>query len=189
MENKLLKRVSKQMALLLRHAPERAGLMLDPEGFVPIEDLVRALKDSNPGVDEAIVRAVVAVVEPDKQRYLIVDDCVRANYGHSTTERIQQAAAMPPDVLFHGTSAVAAPKILADGLRPMGRQYVHLTPERKLAATVGSRHGRPCMIRVDARSANAAGVAFFKANFTFWLALGVPPKHLCIDVDGPSGLA
>jgi putative RNA 2'-phosphotransferase len=173
------------MALLLRHAPDRAGLILDPEGFVRIEDLVGALQSSICEVDEALVRAVVDLVEPHKQRYSIVDDCVRANYGHSTAERIQHVPAMPPDVLFHGTGIGAVPMILENGLRPMGRQYVHLTPDRKLAVSVGARHGRPCLIRVDSRSAHAAGVVFFKANFTFWLALTVPPAHLHADDDGP----
>lgn len=173
------------MALLLRHAPERAGLMLDPEGFVRIEDLVDALKRTVPEVTEDVVRATVALVEPHKQRYSIVDDCVRANYGHSTSERIQHAPATPPDVLFHGTSVEAAPLILENGLRPMGRQYVHLTPEPKLAASVGARHGRPCLVQVDARSAHAGGIVFYKANHTFWLALGVPQAYLRIDEDRP----
>lgn len=174
----LLKRVSKHMALLLRHAPDRAGLILDPEGFVHLQDLVAALQRSIPEVDETAVRAVVDLVEPQKQRYAIVDGCVRANYGHSTADRIEHTPAAPPDVLFHGTGMGAVPKILEVGLRPMGRQYVHLTPDRTLATSVGARHGRPCLIEVDGRSAHAAGVIFFKANFTFWLALGVPPIFL-----------
>jgi putative RNA 2'-phosphotransferase len=189
LDSALLKRVSKQMALVLRHAPDRAGLILDPEGFVHIEDLVRALQSTIPEVDEGVVHAVVDLVEPHKQRYSIIDDCVRANYGHSTAERIQHDPAIPPDVLFHGTGIRAAPMILESGLRPMGRQYVHLTPDRKLAAAVGARHGRPCLIRVDSRSACAAGVVFFKANFTFWLALTVPPDYLCADGDEPRALS
>jgi putative RNA 2'-phosphotransferase len=186
LDAEFLKRVSKQMALLLRHAPDRAGLILDPEGFVRTEDLVGALQSAIPEVDEAVVHAVVELVEPHKQRYSIVDDCVRANYGHSTAGRIEHAPAIPPDVLFHGTSIGTMPMILENGLRPMGRQYVHLTPDRKLAASVGARHGRPCLIRVDSGSAHAAGVVFFKANFTFWLAVAVPPLYLCADDDGLS---
>ena len=41
---KLLKQVSKQMAYLLRHAPEQAGLQLDPEGYVSVHQLVDALR-------------------------------------------------------------------------------------------------------------------------------------------------
>lgn len=63
----------------------------------------------------------------------------------------------------------------------MGRQYVHLTPDRQLATSVGMRHGRPCLVRVDAASAHVDGVEFFRANFTFWLALGVPSTYLTAE--------
>ncbi|MES2938726.1 MAG: RNA 2'-phosphotransferase [Pseudomonadota bacterium] len=181
MNDALLKRVSKRMALLLRHAPERAGLTLDPEGFVHVDDLVQALRLDIPEADAAIVCAVVAHVEPHKQRYSIVGGCVRANYGHSLAERVAHIAATPPDVLMHGTGEAAVASILTVGLRPMGRQYVHLTPDRYLAASVGTRHGRLCLIKVDAKAACAGGVAFYKANCTFWLADHVPPSYLRVE--------
>jgi RNA:NAD 2'-phosphotransferase (TPT1/KptA family) len=45
------------------------------------------------------------------------------------------------------------------------------------------RYGKPRLVRVDAPSAHVDGISFFKANFTFWLALTVPPKYQ--SVDGP----
>lgn len=60
MDPTLLKRVSKQMALLLRHAPESAGLVLDPEGFVHIDDLVDALRRGDIGdIDAETVRGLL----------------------------------------------------------------------------------------------------------------------------------
>lgn len=169
------------MALLLRHAPERAGLILDPEGFVPIDHLVSALKPTMPDVNATWVHQVVETVEPHKQRYTIVEGCVRANYGHSTGDLIQHPAAQPPDVLFHGTGVNAVSEILVSGLKPMGRQYVHLTPDPALAASVGARHGSPRIIRVDARSAHRGGIRFHKANATFWLAAAVPAAYLQVQ--------
>lgn len=187
MDPTLLRRVSKHMALLLRHAPQRAGLVLDAEGYVHLEDLVAVLRRDMPEVGIDTVRAVVAQVEPHKQRYSIVEDCVRANYGHSTADRIEHAPAVPPDMLLHGTSASALAGILKQGLLPMRRQYVHLTPDARLAASVGTRHGKPCLIRVDARVAHADGVAFYKANFTFWLVTSLDPRYLSV-AEGPSDL-
>ncbi|MFL6665380.1 MAG: RNA 2'-phosphotransferase [Rhizobacter sp.] len=178
MDPAFLKRVSKRMALLLRHAPEGAGLVLDPEGYVRLEDLVAALRHDIPGADIDTIQAVVEHVEPHKQRYSIVDDCVRANYGHSTGRRIEHAPAAPPDILLHGTSQATVGSILQHGLRPMGRQYVHLTPDKELALSVGTRHGKPCLISVDAHAAHAAGIVFHKANFTFWLVSGLPAHYL-----------
>lgn len=178
MDIALLKRVSKQMAYLLRHEPERAGLKLDPEGYVHLGDLVGALQSAIPEVTEETVRAVVALVEPRKQRYGIEGDSVRANYGHSTAERISLVPAEPPKTLFHGTSRDALEAIRSAGLRPMQRQYVHLTTDRELALSVGSRHGAPCLVIVDAAKAHADGLLFYKANQAFWLAAGVPPVYL-----------
>jgi len=92
----------------MRQAPDRAGLFLDPEGFVRMEDLVGVLQRTTPEVSVDVVHAVVAMVEPHKKRYSVVDDCVRANYGHSTADHNQHASATPPDVLFHGTGMGAA---------------------------------------------------------------------------------
>lgn len=178
MDARFLKRVSKHMALLLRHAPERAGLVLDPEGYVHLEDLASALRREIASVDVETIRAVVDRVEPRKQRFTIVDDCVRANYGHSTADRIEHVAAVPPDVLFHGTSVSAMEGIMVNGLQPMRRQYVHLTPDAQLAISVGTRHGKPRLVSVDARAAHLAGVQFYKANFAFWLAASVPHQFL-----------
>jgi len=180
-DSTLLKRVSKQMALLLRHAPDSAGLVLDPEGFVHLDDLVDALRHHIGEVTTETVRAVVAQVEPSKQRYSIVDDCVRANYGHSTADRIAHASAAPPDVLVHGTSTSAAATILMQGLLPMKRQYVHLTSDRQLAGAVGTWHGKPCLIRVDARGAHADGIVFYKANHTFWLVERLDSRYLSLE--------
>lgn len=172
----LLKRVSKHMALLLRHAPDRAGLVLDPEGYVGLDELATAL-----GVDAATVRAVVAHVEPHKQRYAIEGDCVRANYGHSIAERIAHEAAEPPALLLHGTTRAALDAIRVQGLVPMRRQFVHLTTERALALSVGARHGPACLVTVDARAAHAAGVVFHRANHAFWLAAAVPAAYLTME--------
>src|SRR4030095_7640481 len=71
-------------------------------------------------------------------------------------DRIAHERAAPPAVLFHGTATSALDAILASGLRPMRRQYVHLTGDSVLAMRVGARHGRACLLRVDAARAAAA---------------------------------
>jgi putative RNA 2'-phosphotransferase len=175
---KLLKQVSKQMAYLLRHAPEQAGLQLDPEGYVSLDALVDALRQTVPEVTPDTVKAVVALVEPRKQRYAIQGDAVRANYGHSLADRIALTPEEPPVELFHGTARGALGEIRERGLLPMRRQYVHLTTDRQLAISVGGRHGAACLLEVDAKRAYAEGIVFYKANFTFWLADAVPSRFI-----------
>lgn len=171
-------RVSKLMSLILRHEPERFGIVLDPEGYTPLEDLVRALKTSIPDVEIEDVRRVVETNEPEKSRFSIFGPDIRANYGHSLSERIIQQKVTPPYVLLHGTTWAAAPQIRRDGVRPMRRQYVHLTTSRELAAKVGGRHGKALVLEVDALQASASGVVFYRANEHFWLADFVPPEFI-----------
>lgn len=56
-----------------------------------------------------------------------------------TGGHIVKTPGTPPAVLFHGTATASLPVILADGLRPMRRQYVHLSADRDTALSVGSR--------------------------------------------------
>jgi putative RNA 2'-phosphotransferase len=176
-----MRNLSKLMSLILRHEPERFGLVLDAEGFVPIDELLVAIRTRQPGVTREQVVAVVAQVEPEKQRFTIEGNDIRANYGHSFAQRIEHEPAPPPDLLYHGTHAGAVADILREGLRPMARQYVHLTTDREMARRVGARHGVPSVLRIDVARALAAGVVFYRANRTFWLVDGLPADCVARD--------
>ena len=173
-----LVQLSKFLSLMLRHEPAKFGLVLDPEGFVPLADAMLAINRQFPQATSADVVAVVGTIEPDKQRFTIVEGDIRANYGHSLAERVAQAAMQPPQVLIHGTNERAVGTILRDGLRPMKRQYVHMTPDAALAELVGARRGKPVLISVDAHAAHLAGVVFYRANDSFWLADAIPASYL-----------
>lgn len=177
-DHKYLKQLSKQMSWVLRHGAESLGLGIDPEGYVSIEELLPVLRKTDPSVSEKTIQAVVDTVEPQKQRFSIVDVYIRANYGHSLTERIKHAPAEPPRVLYHGTSTAFKAQILAEGLRPMKRQYVHLTTDAALAAQIGRRHGEPCVLIVDAGKAHENGIEFYRANQGFWLVTALPQQFL-----------
>ena len=160
------------MAVALRHSPGRFGLTLDESGWTSLDALAAALR-----VTVAEVEAAVAL--PGKRRYEIEDGRVRARYGHSVAERVTHPPATPPETLFHGTSADAVPAILREGLRPMSRQYVHLSADRETAVQVGSRRRRTlAMLVVDAGLAHREGVAFYDAGRGVWLADAVPARYV-----------
>lgn len=131
------------------------------------------------GVGVADVEAAVAL--PGKRRYEIEAGRIRARYGHSVPERVEHPAAEPPAVLYHGTSAAVVGAILRDGLRPMGRQYVHLSADVPTARQVGSRRrGAVAVLVVAAARAHADGVAFYDAGRGVWLADAVPAAYLTV---------
>jgi putative RNA 2'-phosphotransferase len=170
--------LSKFLSLMLRHQPEKFGLTLDAEGFAPLEDVLRAVRAQMTDVTAADIAAMIEHIEPDKRRFTIVDQDIRANYGHSLDARIRHAAATPPAILLHGTTEASLAVILREGLSPMRRQYVHLTNDRALATRVGARRGPPVLLEVDALGAHDAGVPFYRANESFWLADAVPARWL-----------
>ncbi len=115
----------------------------------------------------------------DKQRFELRSGRIRALYGHSTPQRLLKVPATPPAVLYHGTAPKTAEVILAEGLKPMGRQYVHLSADRETANQVGHRKARNAVIlEVGAAEAHAAGVVFYQGNGLVWLADWVPAAYV-----------
>ena len=173
-----LVRISKLMSLILRHEPGKFGITLDAEGYAAMSELLGAIREQIADAAESDLIAVVETIEPDKRRFAISEGEIRANYGHSLTDRIVHERAMPPAVLWHGTAAPAVAAIRRDGIRPMKRQYVHLTTHTALASRIGARHGTAVLIEVDAAQAHADGIAFYRANEAFWLADAIPAKYV-----------
>ena len=171
MNDERMIKLSKRMSKALRHQPERVGLILDPAGWVPVADLLAAL-----GVSEDDLREVVR--RNDKQRFTIDGDRIRANQGHSVEVELGLPAATPPDTLFHGTVAAFLDDIMRDGLRPMSRHDVHLSPDRETARRVGARRGRPVILTVDARAMHADGHEFRLSANGVWLTQHVPARYL-----------
>lgn len=171
-------RVSKFLALHLRHAPERIGLELDAAGWARVDELLAAAARAGFPITREELDAAVA--EPVKRRYRYSEDGegIRAVQGHSVPVELGYAPADPPADLFHGTHPGALERILAEGLEPMGRQHVHLSPDVGTARTVGARRGRPVILRVDAAGMAAAGARFLRADNGVWLTDAVPPERL-----------
>jgi putative RNA 2'-phosphotransferase len=174
--------LSRAVSHALRHAPWVYELELDEEGWTPLAQLVTALAERGgawAGVDEAAVRRMVQ--RSQKQRHEIAGELVRARYGHSLPGRIRLDAADPPARLFHGTSPRAWSIVARDGLRPMARQYVHLSTDVETASSVGRRKSRtPVLLAVDARAAAEAGTLFYRGNDRVWLTDGVPARCLTL---------
>ena len=137
-------KLSKAMSFLLRHSPASAGLTLSPSGWVQVDMLAEALKVTVPEVS--------AVVEKDsKQRFAVLNGMIRAVQGYSfpLTEELFVATAAP-EFLFHGTTAAAWETIRKEGLLPMSRSWVHLSPNISTARVVGLRRTTaPVLLQVQ----------------------------------------
>jgi putative RNA 2'-phosphotransferase len=171
-------KASKFMSLVLRHDPSAADLTLDANGWARIDSLLAGMNAKGFAVTYDVLMEIV--VEDEKRRYAVSDDglSIRANQGHSIEVDVQLEQVRPPDVLFHGTGERSVDSIRRDGLRPMSRQHVHLSPDVPTATAVGNRHGRPFIFRVDAKAMADAGISFYRSGNGVWLVDHVPPQYL-----------
>ncbi|MCP4424345.1 MAG: RNA 2'-phosphotransferase [Chloroflexi bacterium] len=170
-----LRRLSQIMAQALRHRPERFGIELDTEGWTAVSDLLAGLHHRSPWMEltEADIQAALAL--SGKRRYEMQDGRIRALYGHSKRVEVRKETAVPPDTLYHGTEPETAVIILREGLKPMKRQFVHLSTDIEIAKIVGGRKNRqPVVLKVAAAAAYEQGIPFYQGNETTWLAEFVP---------------
>ncbi|WIM96680.1 RNA 2'-phosphotransferase [Actinoplanes oblitus] len=179
-------RLSRRMSLVLRHRPEVAGLTLDANGWVPVADLLAALRISRAELDHV-------VAFNDKSRFAIAagDDGVeriRASQGHSRRVAVDLdlPSAEPPAVLYHGTPRANLDSILRDGLRPGSRHHVHLSVDVPTALTVGRRRSADVVVlTVAAGAMTADGHLFHRSANGVWLTAVVPPAHLSLKRTNP----
>lgn len=180
--NRAQVQLSKTLSYALRHAPWEYELELDDAGWVPVSAILTALHDERAewrDLSESDLAAIVA--GGDKRRFELANGRIRALYGHSVPQRLAKELAVPPSKLYHGTVAAAVSAILEDGLKPMARQYVHLSVDTETASQVAARRrGKVVVFTIRAADAHAAGVLFYRGNERVWLADTVPPSYLSL---------
>jgi putative RNA 2'-phosphotransferase len=173
-----LVKISKWMAKHLRHQPERIGLELDEAGWAAVDQLLDQAAAHRFPFTRAELEAVVATNNKARYELDASGSRIRARQGHTIAVDLGLEARPPPTVLYHGTAEATLPAILAEGLRPMRRQHVHLSVDVATAVTVGRRHGRPVVLEVAAGALAAAGTPFWLSTNGVWLTDGVPASHL-----------
>ena len=179
---------SRFLSLVLRHRPEAIGITLDGAGWVAVDTLLAQCRAHDRELTREALHEIVAT--SPKQRFMLSDDGarIRANQGHSVPVALGYEQAVPPELLFHGTVASKLAAIRATGLRKMARHHVHLSPDIATARAVGSRRGRPVILRVAAGRMYADGHVFYLSANGVWLTDEVPPRYLAEDdADGPEG--
>ena len=162
-----LKRKSKYLSLILRHRPDSIGLELSDEGWANIEELIA--RTTKFKLTKESIQTVVDT--NDKKRFLISDDGLRikANQGHSVKVSLELEPVTPPDFLLHGTTERFIESIFKEGLNKQQRHHVHLSETQKTALNVGSRYGKPVLLKVDSKQMHEDGFEFFKTENDVWL--------------------
>ena len=171
-------KLSKFLSFVLRHKPDSIGLVLDPQGWISIDELIENSAAAGTRFSRDDLRHVVET--SDKKRFSVSADGlrIRAAQGHSVAVELGLPPREPPPTLYHGTATRFVETILVEGLKPQSRQQVHLSIDVATAQRVGQRHGKPFIFRVDALGMHRQGFKFYLADNGVWLVDQVPPEFL-----------
>lgn len=171
-------RASKFLALVLRHKPDAAGVILDDCGWVDVNSLLNGMANAGTTLTRAQLESIVK--EDTKGRYVFSVDGknIRATQGHSVNVELGLKQITPPDILYHGTGIKYLESIKQTGLDKRSRQFVHLSENRDTALEVGKRHGKPVVLTIKSREMCNDGLQLFQSENNVWLTDNVPTKYI-----------
>lgn len=169
---------SKFLSYVLRHRPESIGITLDKQGWVDVSELLAKANADGTRITLDELKRIVA--ENDKKRFVLNDDAtrIRAAQGHSVNVDLKLPVKAPPPVLYHGTVGKFVDAIRKEGLRPMNRHDVHLSPDRETATKVATRRGKPVILVIETYPLVRDGYQFRVSDNGVWLVPDVPAKYI-----------
>lgn len=179
MSNK--EQISKLISYWLRHNPSDGNLMMDEFGWVPTASLLMALNNKNSGT--TLEDILILNQSFDKIRWEFNEDgtTIRATHGHSVPVILPNDEAIPPSVLYHGTSVANFYNILLKGLQPMERQFVHLSANIQTAVEVAKRYGKPIIIEINTEALSKTGSSFYQTSDNVWLTTAISAEYLSFE--------
>lgn len=170
--------ISRFIALVLRHKPEAAGIVVDSQGWANTGNLVQAIKKLKDPTFSVSDLAEIVYTD-SKGRYSFSDDLrlIRANQGHSINVDVELEEMEPPTLLYHGTATKYIDGIESEGIVPKSRLYVHLSETVSTATDVGKRHGKPVVYTIHAKKMFDHGYKFYRSVNGVWLTKSVPTDY------------
>ena len=180
MNTKDIKQKSKFLSLVLRHKPEVIDLTLDENGWADIKELITKASAKDVILSQEIIKVVIETNDKQRFTYNDVKSKIRANQGHSIKIDIDLESVEPPSLLYHGTAKRNIDSILEKGIDKRNRQHVHLSNEIETAKNVGSRHGKPIILIIDASQMHRDGIKFYLSKNKVWLTEFVDAKYITI---------
>ncbi|HTT15408.1 MAG TPA: RNA 2'-phosphotransferase [Thermoplasmata archaeon] len=190
MNDRELDHLGRVLTGILRHFPDRYGLTMEPNGWVSLPQIVRAVSQKHPMYHWLRVTHLVAIAETDaKGRYEVRDDLIRATYGHTVEVTLDLPTENVPDHLYYPVTHDEAAIVLEVGLKPSDRRKVHLSKTAEDARAAGAvRTPEPVILEIDTRRARDAGIVIMQAGRTVYLTDAVPAEYLRrLEIEAPPG--
>jgi putative RNA 2'-phosphotransferase len=172
-----LEDLAKVLTYLLCHRPDEFGLVLDPEGFVSVKQLLQALAAER-GFSHARrhhLEQLAGLLQPP--RFELAGDKIRAlTPGPANLRRFDEP---PPTLLYLAIPPKAHERVFESGLKVPPGQELLLAHTKELALKLGRRRSPdPILVTVQAQAAARAGVAFVAYGEDLSLAQEIPRQFL-----------
>jgi len=183
--------VSKALSLILRHKAVEFGLMIRPDGFCVIADVLNLSMMKKLQATQEVLQQITHANEKKRFEISIIDgqQMIRAVQGHSLKAVQDDQLLVPlslssqlPAKCVHGTYTKHWNSILSKGLLAGGlggdkkqRNHIHFAPydysDKRVIS--GMRASCDLAIYLDLRKALTAGIPFFQAKNEVILTHGV----------------
>ena len=172
------KKIGKFLSLVLRHEPQKIGIVLDENGWANVKELIQKCEKHRVSFTMTDLEEIVAT--NDKKRYSFNADKskIRANQGHSINIELNLTPVEPPEFLYHGTADRFLDSIMENGIKKMNRQHVHLSKDIQTAQKVGARHGRVIVLKIMSGAMHNDGKIFYLSDNGVWLTDYIDPKYI-----------
>lgn len=180
MSDRELDSLGRIMAGVLRHFPEKLGVMVDGRGWVDISKFVDAVGGSRSGFHWLKTSHIEAIALTDpKGRYQVDGGMIRATYGHTIDVKLDDLPVADNEVFYYPVTEEEIDLILEGGLTPVDRRQVHLSGSIDKALEAGRvRSEEPLLIRIDGKKAKEDGVMIYRAGFDVYITDRIDAKYI-----------
>jgi putative RNA 2'-phosphotransferase len=168
------------IAGVLRHFPEKLGVMIDGHGWVDISEFVEAIGISRSGFHWLRNHHIEAIALTDpKGRYQIDGGMVRATYGHTIDVNLDDLPLAEINEFFYPVTEEEIDIILEGGLNPIDRKNVHLSGSIEKAIEAGKvRTEEPLIIKIDGKKAKKDGIKIYHAGKDVYITDRIDAKYI-----------
>lgn len=171
-----MEKKSRLLITALRHKPDILELKLDARGWADVKDVLKSLDITKLMLDE-----IVSSNNKKRFEYNDTQTKIRASQGHSISgiEVFKDwKIYIPEQALYHGTADFSVEPIMKSTLISKTRTHVHLSKDIETAMNVGSRHGKPVILEIDAVRMLEDGFIFYESKNGVILIDQVPSKYI-----------
>lgn len=168
------KQLSKFLSYVLGRKPDEFGLVLDPDGFAKIKDVLKAVNEESGYTyvrRSHIHEILMTLPNPSIE---IKDNHIRAKHREKLPKHT--LAHNIPRLLYTCIRRKAHLFVIENGIFPLGYSRVILSSDRSMAERIGKRTDQmPIVLTVHTQKSIDEGIVFYQAGDTLYLAESILP--------------